>query len=374
MKRSVEKSLVRIIVFLNICCVILLLISDLAPLANPVSLWPVAVTGIIFPLLAIGTLLFAVFWLIMDRKKSWYSFLALLISFPNLATTFPFQFSHEFELQKPSNTLRVMSWNVELMGYNTADSVEAIRGNKIIFKEIKQSNADVICLQEFFSSVEPGSHYNLIDSIKKTAGYPYYYFSRDIPKFDEKFFSGSIIFSRYPIIDSAKILFPEGFPGSVIRAGILFNNYPIDVFTSRLQSLKFQSKEYRQLHQIKTGEVKDLESSKNILQKIRASYIEKVDQTLLIKRMIAKSRRPTIYTGDMNDVPISHAYNTVKGEMKDAWKSKGSGLGRTFRYISPTLRIDQVFYSNHFKAAQVKTIITNSSDHYGLVADLDIKK
>lgn len=374
MKKILKKSFVRIVMFLNIACIIFLLLSDLAPVLQPVTFWPIALTGIAFPLLAICTLLFMTFWLVVNKKKSLYSLAALLISFPNLATTFPLQFNSDFEVNRPGDDLRILSWNVELMGYNAYDSIEAIRGNKTILSQIKNSNADVLCLQEFFSSIEPGSHYNLIDSIRKTANYPYYYFSRDIPKFDEKFFSGSIIFSRYPIVDSAKILFPEGFAGSVIRAGIAFNHKTIDVFTSRLQSLKFQSKEYRELHQIKTGEIKNLESSKNILQKIRASYSEKVDQTLLIQRMIAKSNRPVIYTGDMNDVPISYAYSAIKGDLKDAWKNKGSGLGRTFRYISPTLRIDQIFYSDFFKAAQVKRIITNASDHYGLLADFSIKK
>jgi endonuclease/exonuclease/phosphatase (EEP) superfamily protein YafD len=90
--------------------------------------------------------------------------------------------------------------------------------------------------------------------------------------------------------------------------------------------------------------------------------------------MIHSSKHPVIFTGDMNDVPSSYTYATIKDNLSDAWADKGFGLGRTFRFISPTLRIDYIFFSDFFNVMQAKRIITTSSDHYGLVTDLSIKK
>ncbi len=60
--------------------------------------------------------------------------------------------------------------------------------------------------------------------------------------------------------------------------------------------------------------------------------------------------------------------------MYDAWLNKGFGTGRTFKYISPTLRIDYIFYDSNFKNLQTGKIITSGSDHYGLVTDIVLKK
>jgi endonuclease/exonuclease/phosphatase family metal-dependent hydrolase len=53
---------------------------------------------------------------------------------------------------------------------------------------------------------------------------------------------------------------------------------------------------------------------------------------------------------------------------------KGFGMGRTFSGLSPTLRIDYIFADNHFKIKQFNRIVKNLSDHYMLVADVQLKK
>jgi endonuclease/exonuclease/phosphatase family metal-dependent hydrolase len=60
--------------------------------------------------------------------------------------------------------------------------------------------------------------------------------------------------------------------------------------------------------------------------------------------------------------------------MQDAFLKKGSGIGRTFSSISPTLRIDYIFTDSHFKIKQFNRIVKNYSDHYMLVADMELKK
>ena len=61
--------------------------------------------------------------------------------------------------------------------------------------------------------------------------------------------------------------------------------------------------------------------------------------------------------------------------MSNAWTNKGFGIGKTFKYISPTLRIDHIFFNNYFSETQIKRIISgNESDHYGLISDLQLIK
>ena len=241
-------------------------------------------------------------------------------------------------------------------------------------EKLKEADADIICLQEFFTSINPGSYLNFIDSISKTMKYPYYYFSRDIARFDRKFYSGSIIFSRLAIVDTQKIDFPKPFFGSILKTGIIFSGDTIDIITTRLQSVQFRQNDYRELSNIKNATDSVLSGSKNIIKKIRLGYKRRSEQITLLKGFIAKSKRPLLFTGDLNDVPVSYTYASVKDKMRDAWVEKGIGLGRTFVNISPTLRIDQIFYSDQFRPRQIIKILSEgASDHHALIADFFIR-
>jgi endonuclease/exonuclease/phosphatase family metal-dependent hydrolase len=371
----IKKTFFRIVSLLNICCIVLLLASNAAPYLNPATWWPVALAGLLFPVLIIATLLFFFFWLFTKPQRAVFSLLGILISIPNIITTFGVSLSSNFHAEKQKEDIRIISWNTGLMNYTAPDSNTAITNNAIIFKKLKEINADIVCLQEFFTAVLPGNHYNLIDSIVKTMHYPYYYFSRDYSKFNGNFYSGSIIFSRYPIADTVKISYPKPFASSIIKAGIIIAGDTIDIITTRLQSVHFERNEYEELNKIKTGSDSAFAGTKNIIQKLRLAYRRRTEQVNIVKGIITASKRPLIFTGDLNDVPVSYTYAQVKNNLKDAWINKGAGLGRTFVYLSPTLRIDQLFFSNHFNSRQVKRVFAEgASDHHALVADLYFKK
>lgn len=364
----------RLVFFANIGCLLLLLFSDLALVLSPAKWWLISLTGLIFPLLLLAAIGFIIFWLFVQWKKAIWSLAFVVISIPNISRSFAFHFSSSFiDTKQPAN-IRVITWNVNLMNYSAKDSATASDSNAIILKELKTLNADVICLQEFFTALAPGNPYNLLDSIARSFNYPYRYFSYDYPKFNGEFYSGSLIFSKYKMVDSSKIIFADPFAGSVIKTGLLVDKDTIDIITTRLQSVHFGKEEYKTIERLKKVADSSLEGSKNVLSKLKYGYTNRTAQINLVKTMIASSNRPLIFTGDLNDIPSSYTYTTLKADMKDAWLSNGSGLGRTFSYISPTLRIDYIFYNHFFTAEQTKRIFTHSTDHYGIVTDFKLSK
>ncbi len=368
------KKIINNVVFITtICCSTLLLISNLAPLVNPSKYWPIALLGILFPLLLCCTFLFFLIIFFIKRKKAIFPFLAIILSMPNMFASVGFNVFSSFKEAKVKEQVRVLTWNVGLMNYTALDSNEAIKNNTIILHKLKQANADIVCLQEFFTCVLIGNHYNFIDSISRTMQYPYYYFSRDIPKFDGKFYSGNIIFSKYKIIDTQKITYPKPFYGCIIKATVIRAQDTIDVFSTRLQSVHFGSSQYKELGDIKKGKDSGFVGSKNILQKLRFGYNQRKTQVDIAKDFLNKSKRPLIFTGDFNDVPVSYTYQSLKTGLDDCWQKKGLGLGRTFVYISPTLRIDHIFSNDFFSTIQVKSVIADgSSDHNAVVADFKL--
>jgi endonuclease/exonuclease/phosphatase family metal-dependent hydrolase len=98
-------------------------------------------------------------------------------------------------------------------------------------------------------------------------------------------------------------------------------------------------------------------------------------QADLVRKIINKTPYPYILTGDFNDVPNSYTYFTIKGtDLQDAFLSSGMGVGKTFSYIAPTLRIDYLMTTKDFNILQFNRVIKNYSDHYMLVADVELKK
>jgi endonuclease/exonuclease/phosphatase family metal-dependent hydrolase len=80
-----------------------------------------------------------------------------------------------------------------------------------------------------------------------------------------------------------------------------------------------------------------------------------------------------ILCGDFNDVPNSFAYYHIGEDMQDAFRSKGSGLDRTYLGISPTLRIDYIFCDPGFDILAYDRINKQLSDHYPIMADLFLR-
>ena len=371
MKRPSASFFVKLLVWINVFAAILLLISGYSYLLNPAKLWYVSFTGLIFPVLAGANLLLLLFWIIVRKKLALVSLLPLLACIPTIRKTIAFHPKQTFHAVKEGTHLRIATWNVGLMNLMAKDTQIAIEGNLEILNAIRQSNADVVCLQEFLTNREPNGHYNFLDSIKRTMNYPYHYFKIDN---DEDFFvSGTAILSRLPIADSMAIAFAGPFRGSVVKAAIKFGNDTIDIISSRLQSLNFKRDEYAIFSNLKKAKPKALKGSRTMLKKLRYAYGEREEQVKIIDSLLGLSSRPSIFTGDLNDVPASFAYHKIRGEMQDAWLTKGWGIGRTFRKISPTLRIDYIFYGKPFKAIQTKRLLTTGSDHYGLLTDLSLK-
>jgi endonuclease/exonuclease/phosphatase family metal-dependent hydrolase len=81
---------------------------------------------------------------------------------------------------------------------------------------------------------------------------------------------------------------------------------------------------------------------------------------------------PAFITGDFNDVPNSYTYFTIRGGRQDAWLQKGFGIGRTYKNISPTLRIDYILADPRLKVLQCQKVYTPWSDHNPVEADLQL--
>jgi endonuclease/exonuclease/phosphatase family metal-dependent hydrolase len=339
------------------------------PFINTGKYWFIALPGLAFPLLFFGLCCFIIYWLLFKSKWFWVSVIALLIGTQQIISVFAFHFPQTFSSQRQPNTLRILHWNVR-----SWDNFPDSKGNETgylpdMMALLKKRNADVLCFEEY-ADIKNMHDSNSITSTIMKMGYLHYVFAETKPDDDENS-RGVIIFSKYPIIQSDTFNYGKNAQAEhLIYVDIKSGGKTFRIFTTHLQSVRFGYSDYESLKRLKRARDPGYHDSRTIVSKLKAGYQYRYMQAQLVKQKIAESPYPVVITGDFNDVPNSNTYFVIKGNLQDAFLQKGFFIGRTFRYISPTLRIDYILADKIFKVNQFQVIHVPYSDHYPIEADL----
>jgi len=374
--RSLLKTLLLLV---NIGTIIAYLSVCFVPFINTGEYWYFAFPGLIFPLIFFALLCFIILWAIFKSKWFWVSLIVMLLGIQQIISVFAFHFPKNFSQAKQANTLRVLQWNVSSWDENHKKNKQSKDEDTYrveMMNLIEAQNADVLCFEEFFESDDTIYFNSNFSSIKKM-GYPYHYFMPTVD-FENDFKSGIAIFSKYPMIDSGqynletKIHHKDNsrIGEHLIYTDIKVNEKMFRIYATHLQSVHFDESDYESLTRLKHAQDPGLEDSKTIVGKLKRGYVSRYEQAELIEEKMKESPYPAIICGDFNDVPNSSTYFKIKGDKKDAFLRKGSFIGRTFRFISPTLRIDYILADKSFKVNQFQTIHVPYSDHYPVETDL----
>jgi len=360
----------RSLIIINVITAVVFLLSCLAPYLKPVQWWFISFLGLGFPFLLIILTGFIFFWLIIRPKFTWISIIALLIGCKSIQVSFGFNTPDSFKYAKNPQHIRIASWNVARFLEWKRNNNEKSQTRLKMLDLIKKQDADILCLQEFFYS--PDSQFYRNVDIIKSFGYPYFYFSYD-PDGDWQYI-GSAIFSKYPMIDSGLVrYFRPSMPEALVHADIRINNDTIRVFATHLQSVQFRKREYEAISEIKKAEDSFFVNSKTVLAKLKKAIKYRSTQADVVRQILDDSPYPTVLCADLNDIPNSYTYFTIRGDMQDAFLQKGFGIGRTFTSLSPILRIDYILTDEHFTVKQFTRVVKNLSDHYFIMADLELK-
>lgn len=366
----------RFFIIANIITVAFFLMAAANAFLHPDKWWFFAILGLAFPFLLVLTLLFLICWLIARSRWALLSLAALLLGFTNIRALIGFHFGADFQEKKIENSLRILTWNVKWFDEQTKEKDAKRPGYRPQMLEfIRKENADVLCFQEYYEPGPNGPYSNVKDI--GNLGYPYFYRSIDYGKKGGHTEMGSAIFSKYPILDSGRIIYngPVQLRGaeSLIWCDIDVNGQTTRIYTTHLQSVLLQKKDYRDLSIIRNAQDSIVEASKSIIRKLKQGYTLRGDQVDIVREQLDKCPYPEVICGDFNDVPNSYTYFRIRGDRRDAFVEKGEGFGRTFSNISPTLRIDYIMADKKFDVEQYKRRLLPYSDHYPVIADLRLK-
>lgn len=309
---------------------------------------------------------FMVLWIIFKWKYALFSLLVFVGCQGQLKAYFPIGLK---EKEIPAHALKIMSYNVMGLDRMIKDPTE---DKNPILAYIKKQNPDIVCMQEFrFSKKENPKKLSEKDIKKVLNEYPYYAcLSTSTSRNLENYLA---VFSKFPILSSQNISFPNSGNGSAIHE-LLIGEDTVTLVNNHLESNKL-TKEDKVIYEemIKNPEKETVsEGARILLKKLAEATSIRASQADTLAQILSQKAHPTVIVcGDFNDIPVSYTHRIMQGHLKDAYIEAGSGPGISYNQNKFYFRIDNILISKNLKALKCRVDRSISdSDHYPIWAIL----
>ncbi|HLT32171.1 MAG TPA: endonuclease/exonuclease/phosphatase family protein [Aquaticitalea sp.] len=331
----------KIVFFFNSVAAVLLLLSYILPYFEPKKFAFLSVLSLTVPFLIIINILFVIYWLLKVKKQVFLSLIVLLIGYPYLMSLYKFTSSKNLD---ESDDISVMNYNVRL--FNVFKWIPDEGVDKDIIEFINEQQPDIVSIQEYRR-----------DEDIEFSGYK---------KFEiisgEKVKNGQAIFSKFPIVNSGSIEFPDSY-NNAIFIDVVKGQDTIRVYNVHLQSMKIDA----------NGDALAKESSENLFKQVSKTFSMQQFQTELFLLHKRKCHYKMIICGDFNNTAYSYVYKEIKGDLQDAFVEAGNGFGRTFNFRFFPVRIDFILVDEDFEINSFKTFDVLLSDHYPIMSRVKMK-
>ncbi|MBN2682594.1 MAG: endonuclease/exonuclease/phosphatase family protein [Bacteroidales bacterium] len=360
-----KKFLKIFIVFITAITAGSLVISCFSVYIDPRKFLYPAYFGLAFPIIFFLHLVLTIFWILRrNRSLIFFTTLILIISLPWFFDVFQIDFSAKKE--KKGNTIKFMTYNVR--NFSLYDWKNNGKKRDFMLDFIKIEKADIICYQEFY--YERKKDFISLDTICSIQETPFYHIYNSNTISSSNNF-GQATFSKYPIVNSGEITFSFS-NNSCIFTDVLINTDTIRVYNNHLESIRFMQEEYNLIDSIAIKF--EEEEYLGMVKKLSTAYKFRAREVDEISTHIKNCTYPVIVCGDFNDTPISYAYRKMKGDLYDAFKKSGAGIGATYNGNIPFQRIDYILYSRDFDSWNYTTGEIEYSDHYPVICLLELNK
>lgn len=334
------KFIDKVVFVINSLVATMLLLAYILPYIEPKKFAFLSVLSLTLPILILLNILFMFYWLLQVKKKMLLSLSILVFGFIFLSPLY--KFSASKNINDPEN-LSIMNYNVRL--FNLFEWIPDPKVKQKIVDFIIEKQPDVLSMQD----------YRPDEALQLSGYYKYEKLS------GEKIKNGQAIFSKYPIINSGSLEFPNT-SNNAIFVDIVKKADTIRIYNVHLQSLRIDP----------TSVKLDLETSENLFNRISKTFELQQSQAELFLAHKSKCPYKMIISGDFNNTAYSYVYKKIKGDLIDAFDEAGNGFGRTLNFKFFPIRIDFILVDESFDINAFKTFDVQWSDHYPIMAKVKL--
>lgn len=352
-----------LILAINAFMIGMLILTAYSPYFDP-RIHPLAsCLGLVFPIFLVVNLCFLIFWIIVNYRYALLPLIGFLICFPQIRTYIPMNFTTK---SIPEESIKLLSYNV--MSFSNLKKED---GKNPILTYLANSDADIICLQEY-NAVEKTKYVTEKDIKKALKAYPYQSRSQQGDS-DVQL----ACFSKFPILSAKAIRYQSSYNGSM-KYVLKINDDTITLINNHLESNKL-TKEDRGIYEdmIKDPNAQKVKSGlRQLVKKFAEASAIRAAQVDSVAGIIADSKYPTIIAcGDFNDVSISYTHRILTQQMDDAFTESGRGLGISYNQNKFYFRIDNILISPNLSAYNCTVDRSiKDSDHYPIWCYIAKKK
>lgn len=354
--KKAKKIIYVLLLSLNLLCIVLLLISAYGPMLNPQHFAKISLLSFLFPVLAIINIAFVFLWIIIRWKYLFFSLVTLLLCFTQLRDYCPVNFSQEV----PQQSIKLLSYNVMGFGENKKKTQDVID----LSLYLKNSNADIICFQEFSNIT---SYQKLLNEEMKEK-YPYI----KINKLEGNTFA---CLSKYPILSEEAFELGDEHINQAVLYKIAIKNDTLSIYDIHLQSNDLSHAErgfYKDFVDSRNIEKVKNDTTKTLFRKLANAKVKRAKEVeKLISIIKSRNQDYVVVCGDFNDTPVSHTHNKLTKIFTDAHTQSGCGIDYSYNRNYFYFRIDHILISKKLRSynCNVESDIS-ISDHYPITCSI----
>lgn len=345
----------RLLRWANVILIFFTFFAYLAPYVSPVSFWPLAFFGLIYPWLLLFNLLFIAVWAALRRWYFLFSLGCILLGWNHFRSIVGLSLS-----TAPINEARAIS----VISFN-AHNLENFRirrqfaMNEDLAAIFDKGDASIVCFQEFYIYGDLTDDY--IHYLTKEKGLINHTWKRR---------QELATFTSFPILQTETKQFNNANGYQFVDVNV--KGTRVRVFNIHLQSNSVSSAAERLAANADIQEKETWLEIRGMMGRFKRAVQKRATQAEEVAAQIAKSPYPVIVCGDFNDIPQSYAYRTIVERMNDAFRKRGSGLGFTYIGRIPALRIDYILTSKHWRILNFDMRRTSFSDHRALGSRIEL--
>ncbi|ANW95616.1 hypothetical protein AXE80_04690 [Wenyingzhuangia fucanilytica] len=325
----------KLLFFINTVVAVLLLITYVLPFIDPAKYSSIAILSLAYPMLLIINITFVIFWIVKLKFHFILSAICILIG---LSHVHDFYAIEGKEIIKEDD-VKLLSFNVRQ--FNRYHWIESPTVKQDICDLINKQQPDIICFQEYINAKGLQLNIPLAYEYKTSA-------------------SGMAIYSDYKVLNKGAINFKNS-SNNIIFADLKIGKEVVRVYNVHLQSFSLDT------HKENYGN-KDKDA---LIKRFKTVFKQQSHQIKTLKKHIEECPHRTIVSGDFNNTAFSWNYHEIMENRKDAFVEAGTNFGKSYHYFFP-FRIDFILPDNSMEVGKFTTYDVNLSDHYPIMARINL--